>query len=42
MSIIPNVHRRLQLHYGEAYGLKIKSEIGIGTKIEIRMPICHE
>jgi len=33
-----NVHRRLQLWFGEKYGLKVKSELGVGTLITIRIP----
>lgn len=35
---IQNVHRRIQLLFGEHYGLHIDSELGIGTKITMRMP----
>ncbi|NQX45084.1 sensor histidine kinase [Paenibacillus tritici] len=33
-----NVHERLQLHFGEAYGLKIESAEGAGTIINITFP----
>lgn len=33
-----NVHERLQLQFGEAYGLKIESAEGMGTKILISFP----
>lgn len=33
-----NVHERLQLQFGEAYGLKIESTEGLGTKILISFP----
>jgi two-component system, sensor histidine kinase YesM len=33
-----NVHERLQLQFGEAYGLKIESTEGLGTKIIISFP----
>jgi len=33
-----NVHRRIQLMYGEEYGLELESEIGIGTKVTIKLP----
>lgn len=35
---IKNVHARIQLHFGSRYGLSIKSEIGKGTKVWIRIP----
>lgn len=34
-----NVHRRLQLYYGERYGLCVKSQGGEGTEISIRIPM---
>ncbi|MNI16172.1 Sensor histidine kinase YehU [compost metagenome] len=33
-----NVHRRIQMVYGEAYGLTIESELGQGTRITMSMP----
>lgn len=33
-----NVHRRIQFYFGEAYGLKITSEIGKGTRVRIILP----
>lgn len=35
---IYNVHRRLQLNYGEAYGITIQSEEGRYTRMIIRLP----
>jgi two-component system sensor histidine kinase YesM len=37
-SGLRNVHRRLQLVYGPAYGIQIWSEEGTGTTVEIVMP----
>ncbi len=34
-----NVHRRIQLLYGEEYGLDIASEPGNGTTVTIRIPV---
>lgn len=34
-----NVHRRLQLYYGEAYGLCVFSRGGEGTEISMRIPM---
>ena len=34
-----NVHRRLTLTYGEAFGLKINSELNIGTVVSLYLPI---
>lgn len=36
---IYNVHRRIQLMYGKAYGIDIKSEMGQGTVVKIMLPI---
>lgn len=33
-----NVHRRIQLVFGEDYGLEIESELGAGTSIHMIMP----
>ncbi|QNK55832.1 sensor histidine kinase [Paenibacillus sp. PAMC21692] len=33
-----NVHRRIQMVFGEAYGLRIESEAGRGTEIRMLMP----
>jgi sensor histidine kinase YesM len=35
---ISNVSRRIKLHFGNHYGLNITSNIGIGTRILIRIP----
>lgn len=35
---VNNVHQRLKLYYGEAYGLKLDSVRGKGTKVEICVP----
>jgi two-component system sensor histidine kinase YesM len=37
-----NVHRRLQLHYGNEAGLHIESEPGTGTRISFIIPILEE
>ena len=33
-----NVHRRIQLEYGENYGLKLTSGLGKGLVVEIVLP----
>ena len=33
-----NVHKRLQMLYGDAYGLRIDSEPGCGTCVTVRIP----
>lgn len=35
---ILNVHRRVQLVFGEQYGLEIESELGAGTTVRLVMP----
>ncbi|CAK4834071.1 unnamed protein product [Aphanomyces euteiches] len=34
-----SVHERIQLHYGEAFGVRIESEAEVGTKVFIRLPV---
>lgn len=36
---IRNIHQRLQLHYGEEYGLSYQSEMGAGTRVTIRIKL---
>lgn len=36
---VRNVHERLQLIYGEKYGVEISSKLGEGTSVKIRIPI---
>ncbi|CAM4326864.1 sensor histidine kinase [Paenibacillus alkaliterrae] len=36
---VRNVHDRLKLLYGEAYGVTITSEVGEGTRVKIRIPL---
>lgn len=38
---LKNVHQRIQLYYGEGYGLQIESELDIGTTIRIHLPADH-
>ncbi|SFT07577.1 sensor histidine kinase [Paenibacillus sp. BC26] len=35
-----NVHRRIQMVYGDEFGLRVDSSLGVGTRIVLRMP--HE
>lgn len=35
---VPNVQRRLQLYYGEQYGITYESQPGVGTRATIRIP----
>jgi two-component system sensor histidine kinase YesM len=34
-----NINQRIKLYYGNEYGLSIESEIGVGTKIIVRIPV---
>lgn len=36
---LANVHRRLQLHYGSDYGIKITSVLDQGTEVRITIPL---
>jgi len=35
---LKNVHQRIQLYYGQQYGLEIDSEIDVGTLVRIHLP----
>lgn len=35
---LKNVHQRIQLYYGEAYGLEIESTLDVGTTVRVRLP----
>ncbi|WP_123041177.1 cache domain-containing sensor histidine kinase [Cohnella candidum] len=37
-----NVHERLKLLFGEAYGIGIESELGEGTAVSVRFPLQRE
>jgi sensor histidine kinase YesM len=37
-----NVNKRIKYKYGEAYGIKFYSQIGVGTRVLVRMPISGE
>ncbi len=39
---IKNVNDRLQIYFGKQYGLRISSELDVGTCVEIRMPKVGE
>lgn len=38
MFALRNIHRRIRLHYGEQYGLRIFSSDGEGTVVEVILP----
>jgi two-component system sensor histidine kinase YesM len=35
-----NVAERIRLHFGEAYGLRVRSQVGIGTTVEVMLPLA--
>ena len=35
---VKNVHQRIKLYFGQGYGVKITSKLGIGTKVHIVLP----
>jgi len=37
-----NINNRLRLYYGQEYGLAFRSEPGLGTEVEIRIPVVKE
>ena len=39
---IRNVNDRLQIYFGKQYGLRITSELDVGTCVELRMPKVQE
>lgn len=39
---VSNVHRRIQLYYGDEYGLEISSQVGLGTVVRISVPLVYD
>ncbi|MEG1805319.1 MAG: ATP-binding protein [Clostridia bacterium] len=39
---VKNVHNRIQIYFGQEYGITIKSELDKGTEIKIRIPIIED
>lgn len=37
-----NIHQRIRLNYGNAYGLSINGKLGIGTEIGFKIPIQYK
>ncbi|MFC4600708.1 cache domain-containing sensor histidine kinase [Cohnella hongkongensis] len=35
---LPNVHSRIQMHFGREYGLRVESEPGVCTRVTLRVP----
>lgn len=38
---VRSVHERIQIHYGQEYGLTIDSELGKGTAVKVMIPIVE-
>lgn len=38
---VKNVHERIKLLYGDTYGVEVSGELGVGTKVKIRLPIIE-
>lgn len=38
---LPNIHKRIQLLFGEEYGVNVYSTAGMGTDVEITIPINY-
>lgn len=36
---LPNIHKRIQLLFGKEYGVNVYSTLGVGTDVEITLPI---
>lgn len=36
---LDNINQRIKCKYGEEYGISFYSEIGVGTKVEVKMPL---
>lgn len=36
-----NINQRVKLYYGSAYGLGIETEVGVGTKIIVKIPLSQ-
>ena len=39
---IKNIDERIKLYYGQAYGIRIESSPGEGTKAMINVPVIHK
>lgn len=39
---LKNINERIKLYFGTGYGIMLESEIGIGTKVIITVPIIHQ
>lgn len=39
---VKNVHSRIQIYFGKAYGIEVKSELDVGTEILLRIPLLED
>ena len=39
---LKNIHQRIQLAFGDEYGISIESKVGFGTSVHIRMPYTKD
>jgi two-component system sensor histidine kinase YesM len=39
---VKNVHERIQLSFGKEYGIEIESELEVGTKVKIWLPVIRD
>ena len=35
-----NVNERIRLRFGEEYGIRVYSELDVGTRVEVYLPAC--
>ena len=38
----PNIHKRIQLLFGDEYGVNVYSTVGQGTDVEITIPVDYK
>ena len=39
---VPNVNERIKLNFGNIYGITIKSRLGFGTEVHMKLPVKTE
>ena len=39
---VKNVDDRLKIYFGERYGIKIESELDVGTTVTVRIPMIEK